>query len=720
MRRTSVHAAIAFAALAAAGRGQSVEPTFRRVVVDTKFRSEGIAVADVNGDGRRDLLVGDLWYEAPTWTEHRIRPAPDLGDGANSYSSCFQCFAADVDRDGRADEIVVEFPGKRACWYRNPGPGAAADGAWARHVIADGVANESPQWVELFGDGRKGLLCGSQPDGGVVWLTPGADPTRPWDRVAIGGPNSPGSEPFAHGLGLGDLDGDGRRDVFATDGVWTQPAARTAAPWPFAATPLGGPCAQMHALDVDGDGLVDVVSSSAHGRGVWWHRQVRAADGAPSFVRGDVLTTITQTHALCIADIDGDGNLDLVTGKRWWAHGPAGDEDPAGTPYLVWIAIERGERGAPPRFVPHVIDDASGVGTQFEVADVDGDGRLDVAVANKKGVFVFLQEPARPAPREPWVTYRGTAGPGLGKTIVFVTGDEEYRSEESMPQLARLLAERLGFTCEVLFAVDPATGTIDPGVQTNVPGLEALAHADLMVVFTRFRDLPDAQMQPFVDYVESGRPIVGLRTATHAFDVRLHPQWRRWSWHNDEWAGGFGRQVLGATWIAHHGDHGRQGTRGVLVAAAADHPILRGIAAGDVWDPADVYAVRLPLPADCTALLEGEVLDGMVPDAPATTAAAKNAPRMPIAWTRLWRAPNGRDARVFTTTIGSAEAFARAGTRRLVVNACLWCLGMDDVIRDDLDVGLVGDYAPSAFGFGGHKQGVRPGDLRAGAEPSVR
>jgi hypothetical protein len=377
-------------ACAAAVRPQ--EPKFRRVVVDAAFRSEGIAVADVNRDGRSDLLVGDFWYEAPDWKPHRIRKGPDYGDGAHNWSDCFCCFAQDLDGDGFPDEIVVGFPGRAGNWYRNPGKDG---GEWQAHAFAPSICNESPQWVDLLGDGKKGLLCGRQPEGEIVWLTPGKDPTQPWPALVIAGPHAPGSEQFSHGIGCGDLDGDGRNEVIVSDGFWSPPADPRAGPWPFTKTALGGPCAQMYALDVDGDGLRDVVNSSAHARGVWWHRQQRSGDGARTFAQQDVLTTITQTHALCVADIDGDGQPDLVTGKRFWAHGPDGDDDPKGTPYLVWIAIERGAGGAPPKFVPHVIDDSSGVGTQFEVADVDGDGRLDIAVSNKKGVFLFLQQAPR-------------------------------------------------------------------------------------------------------------------------------------------------------------------------------------------------------------------------------------------------------------------------------------------------------------------------------------
>ncbi|MFG0317978.1 MAG: ThuA domain-containing protein [Planctomycetota bacterium JB042] len=319
----------------------------------------------------------------------------------------------------------------------------------------------------------------------------------------------------------------------------------------------------------------------------------------------------------------------------------------------------------------------------------------------------------------PGVTYEGADGPGRGKHLVFVTGDEEYRSEEAMPQLARILAVRHGFRCTVLFSIDEG-GAIDPEARGNLPGLEALDDADLMVIFTRFRDLPDEQMAPLVRYVESGRPIVGFRTATHAFDVKGSPTYARYSWRSEEWDGGFGRHVLGETWIAHHGAHGSQSTRGIVVAERAEHPILRGIEDGDVWDPTDVYAVRLPLPDGIEPLLLGEVVDGMAPDDPPLAPRVddegrvtdKNDPMMPVAWVREWTSPSGAAARVFTTTTGTSRALLREGTRRLYVNACLWAVGLEDAIRPDLDVDLVGPFEPSAFGFGGQRRGVRPAALR--------
>ncbi len=314
---------------------------------------------------------------------------------------------------------------------------------------------------------------------------------------------------------------------------------------------------------------------------------------------------------------------------------------------------------------------------------------------------VSLAEETAPNDESPWLTLRGTddSALGAGRHVVFVTGDEEYRSEEGMPQIARILAHRHGFDCTVLFAVDPETGAFDPNHQEHIPGLEALDDADLMVVFTRFRDLPDEQMAHFVDYVESGRPLLGLRTATHAFDIREDSTYRRWSWRNPEWEGGFGRQVLGETWIAHHGGHGSESTRGRIPEDAAEHAILRGIDDGAVWDPSDVYRVRLPLPEGCETLLFGEVVAGMSPTDDAVEG-PKNDPMMPVAWVRE-RTVEAAEApqRVFATTIGASQAFAQEASRRLVVNACLWAMGLDDRISADLDVRLVGDYQPTRFGF---------------------
>jgi type 1 glutamine amidotransferase len=319
---------------------------------------------------------------------------------------------------------------------------------------------------------------------------------------------------------------------------------------------------------------------------------------------------------------------------------------------------------------------------------------------------------------EHWLTLSGdVAGPdaaGRGRRVVLVSGDEEYRSEEALTQLGRILAARHGFDCTVLYAIDPATGMIEPNEQGNVPGLEALRTADLMVIATRFRNLPDEQMREIDAYLRAGRPVVGLRTATHAFNV---PADRAFAHYGNgyggpktEWADGFGRAVLGEKWISHHGDHGRQSTRGLLAAAGAGHPILRGIGDGDIWGPTDVYGVRLPLPGDARPLVLGQVLAGMTPGSPPVEG-AKNDPLMPIAWVKTYAVEGGATGRVFTTTMGAATDLLSTGLRRLLVNACYWAVGLEDAIPAAANVNLVGEYEPTPFGFKGARQGLRPGDL---------
>ena len=316
------------------------------------------------------------------------------------------------------------------------------------------------------------------------------------------------------------------------------------------------------------------------------------------------------------------------------------------------------------------------------------------------------------------VVYDGGEGPGKGKHIVLVSGDEEYRSEEALPQLGKILSQRHGFKCTVLFAIDPADGTINPNI-SNIPGLEALATADLMVIFTRFRDLPDEQMQHIVAYLDAGKPVVGIRTATHAFNIKPGKTYSKYSYNSDDtdYSQGFGRQVLGETWISHHGRHGSQSTRGIIAKGQENHPILRGVQNGDIWGPTDVYGVRLPLPGDSQPLVLGQVLSGMNPtDAPAGPADDRkskrlvdpNNPMMPIAWTRTYAGTSGNRGRVVCSTIGAANDLLSEGTRRLLVNACYWALGMENQIPSKSDVRLVGDYQPTNFKFNGFKPGVRP------------
>jgi type 1 glutamine amidotransferase len=308
---------------------------------------------------------------------------------------------------------------------------------------------------------------------------------------------------------------------------------------------------------------------------------------------------------------------------------------------------------------------------------------------------------------DPWVVYEGGDGPGKGKHIVLVSGDEEYRSEEALPQLGKILTKYHGFKCTVLFAIDPKTGEIDPNNQNNIPGLEALAKADLMIIATRFRNLPDEQMKHIADYVDSGRPIMGMRTATHAFKMKKGSKYEKYSFRSREWDGGFGRQILGETWISHHGKHGSQSTRGVIAPDARDHPVVRGC--GDIWGPTDVYTVKLPLPGDSRSLVMGQVLEGMKPgDKPVED--KKNNPMMPVAWTKTYKGEGGKSGRVFTTTMGAATDMESEGMRRLLVNAAYWCTGLEDKIPEKAKVDIVGEFKPLPFGFKKFKKGVKPSD----------
>jgi hypothetical protein len=524
-----------------AGDSAKTVISWKKTVVDRAFRSEGVAVADVNKDGKLDIIVGDVWYEAPDWKVHVIRK--DRTFDPRNYSESFGVFAEDFNGDGYPDVLILPFPGRPCTWCENPG---AKGGPWKEHVLSPSACNETPQFVDLFGTGKRVLIMGVQPKGQsnmgqMFWLRPGKDPTQLWEHHPISEPSKPGkiipgTFQFSHGLGVGDVNGDGRLDVLTTQGWWEQPEELDDQPWKFHPAPLGPDCADMHVFDIDGDGKNDVITSSAHGFGLWWHQQkpgkdhpaffqhemlpglhaladkknyrlvpeekriydlinyVRADKALPSLRAVPVLCRLaraqaeqqevpnpypataktaryvlkgaidlaeflvtnrelvgpwtemgisyfpgkdgkstptcvvilgngqtsprngigvwdgmkkqffSQSHALHFVDINGDGRKDLVTGRRWWAHGPKGDAAPTEPAFIFWLEAKKGKDGIT-TFVPHVIDDDSGIGTQFAVHDINGDGLLDVIVSNKHGVFIFQQvrspqDPAAPRPKE--------------------------------------------------------------------------------------------------------------------------------------------------------------------------------------------------------------------------------------------------------------------------------------------------------------------------------
>ena len=307
----------------------------------------------------------------------------------------------------------------------------------------------------------------------------------------------------------------------------------------------------------------------------------------------------------------------------------------------------------------------------------------------------------------PWCTYLPGEAKDNGKHIVLIAGDEEYRSEEALPMLGKILSQRFGFKCTVLFPINNETGEIDPNNQQNIPGMEHLEDADLVIMALRFRCLPDEQMRYFDSYMMSGRPVIGLRTSTHAFRYpgEFSTSFRRYG-GSSEWPGGFGKQVLGETWVNHHGHHGRESTRGVINPSEANNVLLTGVS--DVWGPTDVYGIR-ELPAGSNVLLNGQVIDGMKPEDSAVDG-EKNNPMMPLAWTRNWTNSQGGECPIFCTTMGSSTDFESADLRRLIVNAALQMTGMEDTISESSNVDYVDEFKPTQFGFNAFQKGTTPRD----------
>ena len=357
---------------------------FRKHVLSHEFVSEGVAVADVDRDGDVDVIAGALWFEAPSWRPHELRPVQSFSMH-RGYSDSFVDFALDVNRDGWVDVVQFDFPGRAGYWYENP---QGKEGAWTRRVVHPAVASESPQMDDVNGDGRDDLLFVDAASRQLVWMEA---PTRvghtAWTRHVIGAPFSQArGRAMPHGLGLGDVDGDGRRDVLSID-AWYRAPERGDDAWSETLADLGAPAAQMYAFDADGDGDRDIVSSSAHDYGLWYHEQVRDSSGAARWIQHTIDDHVSVMHALAIADLDGDGKMDLVTGKRFLAHNgnDPGEYDPS---VLLWYRGGRDSAGHT-TWTPYLIDGEAGVGLQIVIRDVTGDGRPDIVSSNKKGVFVF-------------------------------------------------------------------------------------------------------------------------------------------------------------------------------------------------------------------------------------------------------------------------------------------------------------------------------------------
>lgn len=368
--------------------------TFDKIALSDTFYAEGATFGDLNGDGAADLIAGPFWYEGPAYTNAHEYYAPAPFDPAG-YSDNFFAHVYDFNEDGRLDIFIIGFPGEAATWYENPG---VAEGHWQSHVVFETVDNESPAWTDLTGDGLPEIVCISNGQYGYAqpdW----SDPARPWSFHPIT-PDG-GWEKFTHGLGVGDVNGDGRMDLLEKDGWWEHPPTLDGDPlWTKHAIAFGNGGAQMYAYDVDGDGDNDVISSlQAHHYGLAWFEHVVQGDRI-DFVRHVIMNekpeenrygiAFAELHALDLVDMDGDGLKDLVTGKRWWSHGAEGDPDPNPRALLYWFKIVRDAGGVD--FVPHLIDDDTGVGVQVVAGDVNGDQLPDVVVSNKKVTAVLLQK----------------------------------------------------------------------------------------------------------------------------------------------------------------------------------------------------------------------------------------------------------------------------------------------------------------------------------------
>lgn len=386
---------------------------FHKHTLNREFWAEGADVGDFNNDGTNDIVSGPYWYQGPDYTKRfEYYPAREasvikwaknktevirgyaggLGN-RNAYSENFMAYTGDFNKDGWDDIMVIGFPGKETFWYENS---KGKGGLWKKHLTLAITDNESPQLANIVGGPEKELVCNSQ--GYFGYATPDPqDATKAWTfhRISKKGP----WQRFTHGLGIGDINGDGLQDLIAREAWWEQPKILSDEPWTrhnFNFAPGGS--AHMFAYDVDGDGDNDVLTClAAHGFGLCYYEHIKV-DGKITFKPHTFMNKephenkyglkFSQPHAMSLVDMDGDGIKDLITGKRFWAHGPSGDPEPNAPAVLYWFRIVRNDDGVD--FVPYLIDDDSGIGTQVEVKDVDGNGHPDIVVGNKKGVFVHL------------------------------------------------------------------------------------------------------------------------------------------------------------------------------------------------------------------------------------------------------------------------------------------------------------------------------------------
>lgn len=376
--QTSPLATVLCALTLSAAAGEPPPLVFVRTTLDTQFRSEGVAVADIDQDGRKDVIVGDYWYQAPLWEPREIRTPTPLT--VTQFSEAFGVFADEISGDLYPDIVVIPFHGGPVKWYENP---SGLNQHWQEHTAWGSYHNEHPTYVDVTGNGRHELVT-AWSAGKFSYFQPNAHGV--WQENSITPKGAPGAGLFDHGMGVGDMNGDARLDLITMAGWYVQPLNPQNAPWPLSPAPLPGQATNLHAYDVNADGVQDIITSSPHNYGLWWYE----GHSNNTWTQHLIDDSWSAGHSLQVADLDGDGLKDIVTGKRWYAHNgnDVGAEDPV---VLYWYRLQRpaGER---PRYDRYVIAaDGAGVGTQFTVTDISGDGLPDIATSNKRGVRIYIQ-----------------------------------------------------------------------------------------------------------------------------------------------------------------------------------------------------------------------------------------------------------------------------------------------------------------------------------------
>ena len=401
-------ACLTLSAFALRAEDKHVLHTFEKKVVSELFFGEGAAYGDFNHDGKMDIVSGPFWYEGPDFTvKHQFFEDKDAKPfDKEKYSLNFFAFTFDINGDGWDDIIIYGFPGKDASWYENP---KGKDGPWVRHIICESLDNESPTFQDITGDGKPEVIGSS---GGFLgyFEADWKDPAKPWTFHKI----SPkgGWQRFTHGLGVGDVNGDGKMDILEANGWWEQPTDLSKDEvWKLHPAKFGAGGSQMHVYDVNGDGVNDVVCSlKAHEYGLAWFEGKKDDKGEITFTQHLIMGSkpeenkyglkFSQMHAVELVDMDGDGVKDIVTGKRHWAHGSHGDPEPQAPAVLYWFKTVR-NADKTVDFIPYKIDDDSGVGTEVMVGDLNGDKLPDILVGNKRGTFVFIHK-TKEVSKEEW------------------------------------------------------------------------------------------------------------------------------------------------------------------------------------------------------------------------------------------------------------------------------------------------------------------------------